>query len=81
MCVCGQKAEFLVLNVAVYTQNIVFTEKIEWILYMMNLIRKWWSIRWGLHGRLEDLKNADNVYPFHKVIRTCPRKYVTCRQK
>ena len=29
MCVCGQKAESLVLNVAVYTQNVVFTEKMD----------------------------------------------------
>jgi hypothetical protein len=29
---------------------------------MMNLIREWWGIRWGLHGRLEDLDNADDVY-------------------
>jgi hypothetical protein len=60
--VCGKKAEFLVLNVAVYTQNIVFTEEIAWTLHMMNLIREWWGIRWGLHGRLEDLDNADDVY-------------------
>jgi hypothetical protein len=60
--VCGQKAEFLVLNVAVYTQNTVFTEKIAWTLHMTNLIREWRGIRWGLHGRLEDLDNADDVY-------------------
>lgn len=28
----------------------------------MNLIREWWGIRWGLHGRLQDLDNADDVY-------------------
>jgi hypothetical protein len=30
--VCGQKAEFLVLNVAVYAQNIAFEEKTAWTL-------------------------------------------------
>jgi hypothetical protein len=29
---------------------------------MMNLIAEWWISRWGLHGRLEDLNNADDVY-------------------
>ena len=58
--VCEQKVEFLVLNVAIYTQNIVFTEKMAWTLHMMNLIRELWGNRRGLHGRLEDLENADD---------------------
>jgi len=41
--VFGQKAEFLVLNVAVHTQNIVFTEKMAWALHMTNLIRECWG--------------------------------------
>jgi hypothetical protein len=61
--VCA-KAEFLVLNVPVYTQNIVFTEKIAWTVHVINLIREWWGIRWDLDGRLEDLDNANDVYLF-----------------
>jgi len=66
MCVWGQKAEFLALNVAVNKQNIVFTDKIEWTLHMMNPIRELWSIGWGLrvHGSLEYLDNAEYVYLF-----------------
>ena len=77
--VCGQKAKVLLLNVAVYAQNIVFTEKTAWALHKMNLIRGWWGIRWGLHGRLEGLDNTEDV--FLKVAETCPRKYIIYRQK